>query len=126
MYFYVSCRSRQIKMNLTEVKLYIEKLNQFSALFTFISVIFFTSKLAMQTEIVAILSGGVSFRRLMWPYMLGAGIIATTSLALSLWIIPEGQKESVEFQSKYFKSNQLIEYDHNVYRHNPSKHQHLC
>ena len=52
----------------------------------------------------------------MWPYMLGAGIIALTSLALSLWIIPEGQKESVEFQSKYFKGNQLIDYDHNVYR----------
>jgi lipopolysaccharide export system permease protein len=91
-------------------------INQFSALFTFISVIFFTSKLAMQTEIVAVLSGGVSFRRLMWPYMLGAGIIAISSLSLSLWIIPEGQKESVEFQSKYFKGNQLIDYDYNVYR----------
>lgn len=90
--------------------------NQFSALFTFISVIFFTSKLAMQTEIVAILSGGVSFRRLMWPYMLGAGLIATLSLALSLWIIPEGQKDSVSFQAKYFKSNQLIDYDEHIYR----------
>ena len=90
--------------------------NQFSALFTFISVIFFTSKLAMQTEIVAILSGGVSFRRLMWPYMLGAGIIALVSLCLSLWIIPEGQKDSVEFQSKYFKGNQLIDYQQHVYR----------
>jgi lipopolysaccharide export system permease protein len=90
--------------------------NQFSALFTFISVIFFTSKLAMQTEIMAILSGGVSFRRLMWPYMLGAGIIALVSLCLSLWIIPEGQKDSVEFQSKYFKGNQLIDYQQHVYR----------
>lgn len=91
-------------------------INQFSALFTFISVIFFTSKLAMQTEIVAILSGGVSFRRLMWPYMLGAGVIAALSLSLSLWVIPEGQKASVAFQAKYFKGNQLIEYDRNVYR----------
>ena len=90
--------------------------NQFSALFTFISVIFFTSKLAMQTEIVAILSGGVSFRRLMWPYMLGAGIIALASLCLSLWIIPEGQKDSVAFQAKYFKGNQLIDYQEHVYR----------
>ena len=91
-------------------------INQFSALFTFISVIFFTSKMAMQTEIVAILSGGVSFRRLMWPYMLGAGFIATLSLSLSLWIIPEGQKDSVAFQSQYFKGNQLIDYDQHVYR----------
>ena len=91
-------------------------INQFSALFTFISVIFFTSKLAMQTEIVAILSGGVSFRRLMWPYMLGAMVIAVLSLSLSLWVIPEGQKDSVAFQSQYFKGNQLIEYDRNVYR----------
>ena len=53
---------------------------------------------------------------MMWPYMLGAGIIALTSLSLSLWIIPEGQKESVEFQSKYFKGNQLIDYDQNIYR----------
>ena len=91
-------------------------INQFSALFTFISVIFFTSKMAMQTEIVAILSGGVSFRRLMWPYTIGATIIATLSLTLSLWVIPEGQKDSVAFQSKYLKKNQLIVYDQHVYR----------
>ena len=47
-------------------------INQFSGLFTFIACIFFTSKMAYQTEIVAMLSGGMSFRRLMWPYFLGA------------------------------------------------------
>mgnify|MGYP003290938266 CR=1 FL=1 len=91
-------------------------ISQFSALFTFISVIFFTSKMAMQTEIVAILSGGVSFRRFMWPYMMGAMIITTLSLILSLWIIPEGQKASVEFQSKYMKSRQTLVYPEHVYR----------
>ena len=90
--------------------------SQFSALFTFISVIFFTSKMAMQTEIVAILSGGVSFRRFMWPYVLGSSIITIMSLVLSLWVIPEGQKASVEFQSKYFKKQQLMVYDDHVYR----------
>ncbi|MDE6858129.1 MAG: LptF/LptG family permease, partial [Alistipes sp.] len=45
-------------------------INQFSGLFTFIACIFFTSKMAYQTEIVAMLSGGMSFRRLMWPYFL--------------------------------------------------------
>ena len=91
-------------------------ISQFSALFTFIAVIFFTSKMAMQTEIVAILSGGVSFRRFMWPYLMGAFIITTLSLILSLWIIPEGQKASVEFQSKYLKSRQTLVYPEHVYR----------
>ena len=52
----------------------------FSSLFTFISVIFFTSKMAYNTEIIAILSSGVSFRRLLLPYMLSAGLIALVSL----------------------------------------------
>ena len=91
-------------------------ISQFSALFTFIAVIFFTSKMAMQTEIVAILSGGVSFRRFMWPYVVGATLITAMSLALSLWIIPEGQKTSVEFESKYLQSQQSLVYPEHVYR----------
>lgn len=91
-------------------------ISQFSALFTFIAVIFFTSKMAMQTEIVAILSGGVSFRRLMWPYLMGATIITVLSLVLSLWVIPEGQKASVEFQRKYMKNQQTLVYPEHVYR----------
>ena len=91
-------------------------ISQFSALFTFIAVIFFTSKMAMQTEIVAILSGGVSFRRFMWPYVVGATLITAMSLALSLWIIPEGQKASVEFESKYLQSQQSLVYPEHVYR----------
>lgn len=90
--------------------------NQFSALFTFIAVIFFTSKMAMQTEIVAILSGGVSFRRLMWPYFIGASIIAFTSIALNLWVIPVAQRDSIAFQSQYLKKNQVIMYDRHAYR----------
>ena len=61
-------------------------INQFSGLFTFIACIFFTSKMAYQTEIVAMLSGGMSFRRLMWPYFLGALIIGSLSLTLNLWL----------------------------------------
>ena len=67
-------------------------INQFSGLFTFIAVIFFTSKMAYQTEIVAMLSGGMSFRRLMWPYFVGALIIASLSLGLNLWLIPVSQR----------------------------------
>lgn len=86
-------------------------INQFSALFTFISVIFFTSKMATQTEIVAMLSGGVSFRRLMWPYMVGSTLIAGVSFVLSMWIIPVSQEKSNEFLSKYMKKDPQQRYD---------------
>ena len=91
-------------------------INQFSSLFTFIAVIFFTSKLAMQTEIVAILSGGVSFRRLMWPYFMGAFIITVVNMSLSLWVIPQAQRDIIQFESQYIKSSQRVLYDENAYR----------
>ena len=91
-------------------------INQFSALFTFIAVIFFTSKLAYQTEIVAMLSGGMSFRRLMWPYFLGAFFITVLSLALSLWIIPMTQKDCVAFEQKYIARRVREQYDRHIYR----------
>lgn len=86
-------------------------INQFSALFTFIAVIFFTSKMAMQTEIVAILSGGVSFRRLLWPYFVGSFLIASISLVLNLWVIPVSQDVSNKFLDKYMKKNPQLRFD---------------
>ena len=91
-------------------------INQFSALFTFIAVIFFTSKLAYQTEIVAMLSGGMSFRRLMWPYFLGALFITALSLLLSLWVIPMTQKDCVAFEQKYIARRVREQYDRHIYR----------
>ena len=91
-------------------------INQYSGLFTFIAVIFFTSKMAYQTEIIAMLSGGMSFMRLMWPYFLGALVITLLSLALNLWVIPVSQISCVEFEQKYFKSNQTVQYDRHIYR----------
>ncbi|NBJ06433.1 YjgP/YjgQ family permease [Alistipes sp. Z76] len=90
--------------------------NQFSGLFTFISVIFFTSKMAYQTEIIAMLSGGMSFRRLMWPYFLGALAIMLLSLSLNLWVIPQSQISCVEFKQKYFRKEQNQQYDRHIYR----------
>ena len=72
-------------------------------MFVFITVIFFTSKLAANSEIVAILSGGISFHRMMRPYMLAATIITALSLALNLFVIPESNKEKFEFEQKYTK-----------------------
>lgn len=91
-------------------------INQFSGLFTFIAVIFFTSKMAYQTEIVAILSSGVSFRRLMWPYFLGAAVISLLSLSLNLWVIPITQRTSAQFESQYIKSHRAKLYDLHIYR----------
>ncbi len=90
--------------------------NQFSALFTFIAVIFFTSKLAYQTEIVAMLSGGMSFRRLMWPYFLGALAIASLSLLLNLVLIPVSQRDCVAFELKYLKTRKSEQFERHIYR----------
>jgi len=92
--------------------------NQFSGLFTFIACIFFTSKLAYQTEITAMLSGGMSFRRLMWPYFLGSLVISALSLALSLWLIPYSQRTLVDFELQYRKKTQRqnLQFDQHIYR----------
>ncbi len=71
---------------------------------TFITVVFVTSKMAGHTELIAILSSGVSFRRLLMPYMLGGLIIAGTSFALKGWVIPQSNKTRLEFEIKYLKN----------------------
>ena len=76
-------------------------MNMFSPLFTFISVIFFTSKMATNTEIIAILASGVSFRRLMLPYFLSALVIASISFTVGGFIIPHGNKIMLNFEDKY-------------------------
>lgn len=79
--------------------------NLFSSLFTFIAVIYFTSKLAYNSEIIAILSSGVSFHRLIRPYMIGALIIAVFSYVLGNYIIPPANKKRVEFRNTYISTN---------------------
>jgi len=78
-------------------------INLFSYLFTFIAVIFFTSKMAADTEIIAILNSGISFRRLLRPYLISAFVLATMSFMLTNFIIPETSKNMQEFQKKYLK-----------------------
>lgn len=78
--------------------------NLFSPLFTFISVVFFTSRLAARTEIVAILSSGVSFRRLIYPYMVGALMIASMSFYFNHVIIPNANKTRLRFENTYVKN----------------------
>lgn len=78
-------------------------INLFIYLFTFISVIFFTSKLAGNTEIIAILSSGVSFRRLLWPYMLSAFLLAIMSFYLGNFLIPKTNQVRRVFKNTYME-----------------------
>ena len=79
-------------------------MNMFSPLFVFITVIFFTSKMAADSEIVAILSCGISFHRMMVPYIFSAALIALFSLCLNLFIIPDANKTRLEFENQYVKT----------------------
>jgi lipopolysaccharide export system permease protein len=80
--------------------------NLFSPLFVFIAVIFFTSKLAGNSEIIAMLAAGTSFKRLLRPYMISAAIIAAVNFYLGGWVIPKGNMVKMEFESKY-KNNKI-------------------
>lgn len=91
-------------------------INQFSSLITFIAVIFFTSKMAYDTEIVAMLSGGVSFQRLMYPYFLSALMIATLSLTLNLFIIPETNQTKNKFEQEFLKKGRRGNFEEHIYR----------
>jgi lipopolysaccharide export system permease protein len=79
-------------------------INTFSSLFVFITVIFFTSKMAYNTEIIAILSSGVSFMRMMYPYFISASMIFLFSIMLNHFVIPPANKVRIEFESQYIKN----------------------
>ena len=87
--------------------------NQFSPLFTFIAVIFFTSKLADNSEIIAMLSSGMSFPRLLRPYMLSATVIAAATYLLSAYIIHPANVKRIEYTNQYVK-NKSVEYGTNI------------
>ena len=75
--------------------------NLFSPLFVFIAVIFFTSKLAGNSEIIAMLAAGVSFKRLLRPYMVSAALIAAVNFYLGGYVIPKGNQVKMDFEAKY-------------------------
>ena len=78
-------------------------INLFSYLFTFISVIFFTSRMASNTEIIAILSSGISFRRMMYPYMISAIILGMMSFLLGNFLIPYTNRAKFAFERQYIR-----------------------
>ena len=77
--------------------------NLFSPLFVFIAVIFFTTKLAENSEIIAMMSTGMSFRRMLRPYMVSAAVIAVATFGLGSYIIPKGSVTRINFEDKYYK-----------------------
>jgi lipopolysaccharide export system permease protein len=85
-------------------------------LFLFLSVIWFTSKLANNTEIVAFLSSGVSFSRFLRPYLIGATIVAILALFLGMYLAPMASKGFNEFTYKYLKKGKQIQQTRDVYR----------
>lgn len=89
-------------------------LNLFSPVFIFIAVIFFTSKLASRSEIVATLAGGVSYNRFLRPYIQTAFILAILSFALNAYIIPHSDKIRLRFENKYIR-NTKEDYTNNVH-----------
>ncbi len=78
-------------------------LNLFSPVFIFISVIFFTSKLASRSEIVATLASGVSYNRFLRPYLITAGLLAILSFVLNAYVIPHSDKIRINFENKYVR-----------------------
>ncbi len=78
--------------------------NLFSPLFTFIAVIYFTSRMAANTEIIAILNAGVSFRRLLRPYIVSAVFIMLIAFFFANFLIPHVNKGRIAFEKKYIKN----------------------
>ncbi len=90
--------------------------NTFSAMIVFISTIWFSSRLTANTEVVAILTGSVSFRRMMWPYFMGATIVAILSLLLNHFVIPKTNIKRLKFEHTYVGSGLNETYSKNIHR----------
>src|SRR5262249_32755013 len=89
--------------------------NLFSPMFVFIAVIYFTSRMASNTEIVAILNGGMSFNRMMRPYFMAAAFIALLTFYLNGWVIPHANKIRLEFEYSYIKNPFTLK-ERNIHR----------
>lgn len=79
-------------------------INLITPITVFIATVFVTARLAGHTEIIAILSSGISFKRLLVPYLIGAVLIAAVSFFLTGWVIPLANKERVAFEQRYVNS----------------------
>ena len=90
--------------------------NSLLPLFLFLSVIWFTSKLASDTEVIAFLSSGISFFRFLRSFLIGASIIAAFAFLFGLYIVPNASKDFNEFSYKYLKGSKKSYDTQNIYR----------
>ena len=88
----------------------------FAPLFVFISVIFFTSKMAVNNEIIAILNCGMSFKRMMWPYFQSALVIAIFTFVLTNFVIPKSNQTRMIFEDRYYRSSSRKVTIENIHR----------
>lgn len=85
-------------------------------IFLFLSVIWFTSKLANNTEIIAILSSGISFSRFLRPYIIGATLVSLFSLVMGFFLVPKASQGFNDFRYNYLSSNPTVRENQDVYR----------
>ncbi|ESU19444.1 putative permease [Flavobacterium cauense R2A-7] len=90
--------------------------NMLFPIFLFLSVIWFTSKLANNTEIIAILSSGISFTRFMRPYIIGATLVSLFALLMAFVLVPNASKGYNDFRYTYLKNNPKVRENQDVYR----------
>lgn len=88
----------------------------FSYLFVFISVVLFTSKMAYNSEFIAILSNGISYRRILLPYFISATIIAGCSFLLGNYIIPKSNSKRFVFEEKYYRNSPYKYFRRNIHK----------
>lgn len=90
-------------------------LNSFGPLLVFVAAIFFTSQMASHSEIVAILSSGISYRRMLAPYMTSATIIAVFYLLMGMFVIPPADRSRIDFEEKYIRPRQTASSSRNIH-----------
>ena len=86
--------------------------NLFSGLLIFIAVLLFTSRLAHRTEVIAMLSSGVSFPRIMWPYFLAASLLTGMSLLVNHTILPAANKVRLAFEEEHIRATYFVDAKH--------------
>lgn len=83
--------------------------NTFSSMIVFVSVIWFTAKMAQETEIIPIMFSGRSFTRFLRPYFIAATILTLISLFMNHFLVPMSNKSRLEFEEKYYRERILVE-----------------
>lgn len=89
--------------------------NILSSFIIFLTIIWFTSKLAQKSEIIAMLSGGISYSRILRPYFISSGILVAVALMLSHYVVPLANKNKLDFELKYLKEAIIVD-ERNLHR----------